>query len=42
VIAVGNRGGGADDFRTVTDFMRALFACRKITLPIDGVLIIGY
>lgn len=42
VISVRNTYRKKNDFKTVTDFLDAIYASRKIQLPLSGVMIIGY
>lgn len=41
-IAVRNRYKGSDDFVKVCTFMETLFVSRRLTLPLDEILILGY
>jgi hypothetical protein len=41
-IAVRNTYRGRKDFEVVTAFMDSLYASRRLSLPLEGVLVIGY
>ncbi|MBR8834941.1 MAG: hypothetical protein DSM106950_13115 [Stigonema ocellatum SAG 48.90 = DSM 106950] len=42
VMAVRNHYRGKDDFKKVCDYLETLYASNRITLPLLGILIIGY
>ena len=42
VIAVRTVYSGRSDYRTVTSFMDALYASGRTSLPLDGLLLVGY
>lgn len=42
VVAVRNDYRGKDDFMAVVAFIESLYASRRMQLPLEGVLIVGY